>query len=90
MLKPEAMLNRLPAIDSVIFDLDGTLWDTCDACAIGWNNVVRKHGIQFRQIAGDESGASLAEACGIPFVFAEYGFGHCQEAKACVSSFSQL
>ena len=26
--------------DSLIFDLDGTLWDTCEACAVAWNNVV--------------------------------------------------
>ena len=25
--------------DSLIFDLDGTLWDTCEACAVAWNNV---------------------------------------------------
>jgi phosphoglycolate phosphatase len=37
-------------IDSVVFDLDGTLWDTCPTCAIGWNNVLRRHGIPFREI----------------------------------------
>ena len=44
-------------IDSVVFDLDGTLWDTCATCAIGWNNVLRRHGIAFREItAGDIRG----------------------------------
>jgi phosphoglycolate phosphatase len=37
-------------IDSVVFDLDGTLWDTCATCAVGWNNVLRRHGIAFREI----------------------------------------
>ena len=37
-------------IDSVVFDLDGTLWDTCAVCAVGWNNVLRRNGIAFREI----------------------------------------
>lgn len=36
--------------DAVVFDLDGTLWDTCATCALGWNNVLRRHGIAFREI----------------------------------------
>lgn len=44
----------LPRIDSVVFDLDGTLWDTCPACAVGWNNVRRRHGIAFREIIADD------------------------------------
>ena len=42
------------AHDSVIFDLDGTLWDTCDSIAAGWNRVLRARGIAFREITGDE------------------------------------
>lgn len=44
----------VPAPDSLIFDLDGTLWDTCSACALGWNRVVERHGIQFRTILADD------------------------------------
>lgn len=43
-----------PAFDAVVFDLDGTLWDTCPACAIGWNNVATRHGIAFRPITADD------------------------------------
>jgi phosphoglycolate phosphatase len=40
--------------DSIVFDLDGTLWDTCQACAVAWNNVLERNGIAFRRIeAGD-------------------------------------
>ena len=41
-------------IDSVVFDLDGTLWDTCPTCALGWNNVLRRHGIAFREITVED------------------------------------
>jgi phosphoglycolate phosphatase len=40
--------------DSVVFDLDGTLWDTTPACAVAWNNVVSEHGVQFREITGED------------------------------------
>lgn len=32
-------------LDAIVFDLDGTLWDTCAACAIGWNIVLERHAI---------------------------------------------
>ena len=40
--------------DAVVFDLDGTLWDTCATCALGWNNVLRRHGIAFREITVED------------------------------------
>jgi phosphoglycolate phosphatase len=40
--------------DSVVFDLDGTLWDTCVACARGWNIVLARHKIPFREITVDD------------------------------------
>ncbi len=41
-------------IDSLIFDLDGTLWDTCAQCAIAWNNVLVAEGIEYRNISADD------------------------------------
>ncbi len=36
--------------DSIVFDLDGTLWDSCPACAVAWNHVLARNGITFREI----------------------------------------
>jgi len=31
-------------VDSIIFDLDGTMWDSCDAVLIPWDETSRKYG----------------------------------------------
>lgn len=41
-------------LDAVVFDLDGTLWDTCPACALGWNIVLERHGISWPAITADD------------------------------------
>jgi phosphoglycolate phosphatase len=43
-----------PSADSVLFDLDGTLWDTGETCAVAWNDVLRRHGIPYRRIVADD------------------------------------
>ena len=42
------------AFDSLIFDLDGTLWDTCAQCATAWNNVLATEGIGYRKITAED------------------------------------
>jgi phosphoglycolate phosphatase len=41
-------------IDSLIFDLDGTLWDTCIPVALAWNQVLSRNGINFREITPED------------------------------------
>jgi phosphoglycolate phosphatase len=48
------LVPRLPAIDSLVFDLDGTLWDTCQTCARAWNIALERHDIRFRTIVADD------------------------------------
>jgi phosphoglycolate phosphatase len=40
--------------DGLVFDLDGTLWDTTASCAMAWNLVLARHGIAFRTITADD------------------------------------
>ena len=45
--------------DALIFDLDGTLWDTCETCAVAWNAEVVRLGIVYRTMtAADVRGVS--------------------------------
>jgi phosphoglycolate phosphatase len=46
--------SALPPVDSLVFDLDGTLWDTCASCALAWNVVLRRHKISFREISASD------------------------------------
>jgi phosphoglycolate phosphatase len=48
--------------DGLIFDLDGTLWDTCSSCAIGWNRVIARLGIPYRTMEA----ADVRKICGKP------------------------
>lgn len=53
---------KMKTLDSIIFDLDGTLWDTNPVCAISWNNVVRRNNIDFREITSQD----IREVAGKP------------------------
>lgn len=47
-------MDLLPAPDGLIFDLDGTLWDTCASCAVAWNRALARRGFGFREISAED------------------------------------
>ncbi len=48
--------------DSIIFDLDGTLWDTTEACAVGWNAALQELKIEHPPVTP----ADIASIMGLP------------------------
>ena len=49
--------------DSILFDLDGTLWDATDATATGYNNA-----LSVLQVTGyDITARIIKDICGLPF-----------------------
>jgi phosphoglycolate phosphatase len=54
-------------------------------------SLVQRNGLQYPIFVGDGEGDRLAaKDCGIPFVFAAYGFGSCSEWTFKVETFSDL
>lgn len=49
--------------DSIIFDLDGTLWDASATCAKAWGNVLIELGITDRQVTAE----GIRSVTGMPF-----------------------
>lgn len=76
-----------PDVDSIIFDLDGTLWDASESSALAWGNVCRKIGIN-----KSFSGSDIKAVSSLPFdkCFAAYGFGKVTVSCPRVTSFSEL
>jgi phosphoglycolate phosphatase len=48
--------------DALIFDLDGTLWDTTEACAVGWNAALTELRLEHPPITP----ADIAAIMGLP------------------------
>lgn len=65
--------------------------DTGRGKADNISEVVRRYGLQKPVYVGDTLGdAEAAEAAGVPFIFACYGFGQVEHCVAAVDSFQEL
>lgn len=49
--------------DSIIFDLDGTLWDATEATAQGWNTALSRTDLSDCRVTADD----IRGVCGLPF-----------------------
>lgn len=47
------MINKSP-VDSLIFDMDGTLWDAVDSYAVIWNTTLDQMGIEHQTVTRDD------------------------------------
>jgi phosphoglycolate phosphatase len=74
--------------DALIFDLDGTLWDTCLTCADVWNRVLARLGIPYRPITASDvrSVAGQPHPEGVRRVFT----GLSEEQIQCISEQTQI
>lgn len=43
-------------MDSIIFDIDGTIWNSTDVVAVAWNEILEKEGLDIRVTAGQLKG----------------------------------
>lgn len=48
--------------DALIFDLDGTLWDTTASCAVAWNRVLAELGVERAPVTHDDVRAVTGQA----------------------------
>ena len=48
------MQNSLKYIDSMIFDLDGTLWDSTKEIAFSWSTIISKYNNSKKEVTTDE------------------------------------
>ena len=48
------MKNNLKNIDSMIFDLDGTLWDSTKEIAYSWSSIIRKYNNDKKDVTVEE------------------------------------
>ncbi len=64
ILKSNRHVNKRRMI-GIIFDLDGTLWNTSSICAEAWNKAISLGNIQKTPLTEDD----IARVSGLPFMY---------------------
>ena len=64
----------------IIFDVDGTLWDSTEMVAVAWNKVIKDEGIEHKELE-EKDFYTISESLDIPYESVFDELAHMQECN---------
>ena len=64
----------------IIFDVDGTLWDSTEMVAVAWNKVIKDEGIEHKELE-EKDFYTISKALDIPYESVFDELAHMQECN---------